>query len=64
MQHRPLTSRRLPRTTCAALLVACAAGGCASVDDSAQQRSLTALGTEVPRPANAKATKDCTPVRF
>lgn len=53
-----------PAHLLAALLAACAAGGCASVSDSAQQRSLTALGTEVPRPENAKSTKDCEPVRF
>jgi polar amino acid transport system substrate-binding protein len=56
--------RRPPGHVLAALLVACAAGGCASVSDTAQQLSLEALGTEVPPPKHAKATTDCAPVRF
>ena len=55
---------RLPVHALAALLVACAAGGCASVSDSAQQRSLAALATEPPRPPKATPTVDCKPVRF
>jgi polar amino acid transport system substrate-binding protein len=48
---------------CAVLIVACAAGGCASISDTAQQRSLAALGTEVPR-TTSSAPGRCPDVRF